>query len=134
MSTPIYFLICTQPFNQKLQCPHYFLYFICTRPFDQKLGSSLINFFHLHTTILPNYRVLFHLFFLHCPTIRPKIRVFVDIFLYLHTTIWQKYMIFFFLFILPLCTTIRPKIRVLINLIFLFVHDHSAKVRGHSYS
>ena len=69
-NTPIYFLICTQPFNQKLQCPHYFLYFICTRPFDQKLGSSLINFFHLHTTILPNYRVLFHLFFLHCPTIR----------------------------------------------------------------
>ena len=29
--------------------------------------------------------------------------------------------------------TIRPKIRVLINLIFLFVHDHSTKVRSHSY-
>ena len=33
-----------------------------------------------------------------------------------------------------MCTTIRPKVRVLINLIFLFVHDHSTKVRGHSYS
>ena len=31
-------------------------------------------------------------------------------------------------------TTIRPKIRVLINLIFLFAHNHSTKVRGHSYS
>ena len=45
----------------------------------------------------------------------------------------QKYMIFFYLFSL-LCTTIRPKIRVLIDLFFLFVHDHSTKVRGHSYS
>ena len=30
-------------------------------------------------------------------------------------------------------TTIRPKIRVLIN-VFLFVHDHSTKVRCHFYS
>ena len=33
-----------------------------------------------------------------------------------------------------LCTTIRPKIRVLINLFISFLHDHSTKVRGHSYS
>ena len=33
-----------------------------------------------------------------------------------------------------MCTTIRPNVRVFINLIFLFAHDHSTKVRGHSYS
>ena len=70
---------------------------MCTRPFDQKLGSSLIYFFFLHTTIRPNYMVLFHLFFLQC-------------------------------------TTVRSKIRVLINLFSILVHDHSTKVRGHSYS
>ena len=70
---------------------------MCTRPFDQKLESSLIYFFYLHTTIRPNYMVLFHLFFLQC-------------------------------------TTIRSKIRVLINLFSILVHDHSTKVRGHSYS
>ena len=31
-------------------------------------------------------------------------------------------------------TTISPKVRVLINLIYLFAHDHSTKVRGLSYS
>ena len=36
--------------------------------------------------------------------------------------------------ILSLCMTIRAKIRVLINSFFLFVHVHSTKVRGHSYS
>ena len=52
---------------------------ICTGPFNhQRLGSSLIQFFCLYTTI-------------------------------------------------------RPEIRVLINL-FLFVHNHSTKVRSHSYS
>ena len=30
-------------------------------------------------------------------------------------------------------TTIRRKIKALINLIFFLVHDHSTKVRGHSY-
>ena len=49
---------------------------------------------------------LFHLYFLLCTTIPPKIRVFIDIFLSLHTTI-------------------RPKSRVLINLLLLFIHNHS---------
>ena len=70
---------------------------MCTRTFDQKLGSSLIYFLYLHTTIRPSYMVLFHLFFVQC-------------------------------------TTIRSKIRVLFNLFFILVHDHSTKVRGHSYS
>ena len=30
--------------------------------------------------------------------------------------------------------TIRPKFKDLINFIFIFAHDHSTKVRGHSYS
>ena len=64
--------------------------------------------------------ILFHLFFLLCATIRPKIRVFIDIFLlFAHdTTIRQIYMIFFVSFIFSLCTTIRSKIWVLINLLF----------------
>ena len=71
---------------------------MCTQPFNQKLGSSLMFFFfYLHTTIQPNYMVLFHLFFLQC-------------------------------------TTIQSKIGVLINLFFVLVHDHSTRVRGHSYS
>ena len=37
-------------------------------------------------------------------------------------------MIFFLSFILSLCTTIQPKNSVLINLLFLFVHDHSANL------
>ena len=83
--------------STKNQGPHQFISFMCTRPFDQKLGSSLIYFFYFHTTIRPNYMVLFHLFFVQC-------------------------------------TIIRSKIRVLVNLFFILVHDHSTKVRGHSYS
>ena len=74
---------------------------------------SLI-FFYLHTTIRPNYMVLFHLFFLQC------------------TTIYGYFGIEFINFTFK--GKLRPKIRVLINLFFLFVHDHSTKVRGHSYS
>ena len=75
-----------------------FIYsFVCTQPFDQKLGSSLIYFFYLHTTIRQKYIVLFHSFSLSA---RP----------------------------------FDQKLRVLINLFRLFVHDHSTKIRGHSYS
>ena len=52
--------------------------------------------------------VFFHLFSLLCTTIRPKIKVRIDLFLYMYTTT-------------------RPKVRVLINLFILFVHDHSTK-------
>ena len=52
---------------------------------------------------------------------------------YLHTTIRLKYMVLFHL-LFRLCTIIRPKIRVLIDLFLLFVHSHSTKSRGHSYS
>ena len=51
------------------------------RPFDQNLGSPLIYFFYLHTTIRLKYMVLFHLIFLLCMTIQPKIRVLIDLFL-----------------------------------------------------
>ena len=50
-------------------------------PYDQKLGSQLIYFFYMHTTIRQKYMVLFHLIFLLCTTIRPKIRVHTDLFL-----------------------------------------------------
>ena len=42
-----------------------FIYsFFCARSFNQKLGSSLIYFFYLYTTIHPNIRVLLNLLFL----------------------------------------------------------------------
>ena len=92
-------------------------FFICTRPYDQKFVSSLIYLFYLYTTI------------------RPKIRVLIVFFLFAHGHSTKLYNLFSFIyFILPLLTTIRPKIRVIINLFFSFVHDHSTKVRGHSYS
>ena len=59
--------------------------------------------------------VLFHLTFLLCTTIRPKIRVAIDLFLFCahdHST----------------------KIYGLLSFFFLFVHNHSTKVRSHSYS
>ena len=67
------------------------------RPLDQKLGFSLI-YFYLRTTIRPNYRVLFHLFFVKCTTIRLKIRFHIDLFFYLHTTIRPNYGALFHLF------------------------------------
>ena len=114
-----------------LMCPHNKKKLIYAQPFDQKLGSWFIYFFYLHKTIRQIYMILFHLFFLLCTTIRPKIRVFIDIFLlFAHdTTIRQIYMIFFVSFIFSLCTTIRSKIWVLINLLLLFVHNHSTMFR-----
>ena len=115
------------------------------KPFDQNLGSPLIYFFYMHTTIRQKCMILFHLIFLLCTTIRPKIRSTLIYFSYLHTTIQQKYMVLFHLFFL-LCSTIRlkikvhtdlflyttiqPKVRVLINLFILFVHDHSTENQG----
>ena len=87
-----------------------FIYsFFCARPFDQKLGSSLIYFVHFYTTIRAKYMVLFHLFFLLCTIIRPKVKLLIDLFLSLHTTIRPKYMVLFHLFFL-LYTTIDQKI------------------------
>ena len=95
--------------------------------------SILIYFFYLHTTIRQKYMMLFHFILSFCTTIRPKIKVLIDLCILVahnHSTkIYDR-----FSFILSLCTTIRPKIRVFYNLFFLFMHDHSTKVRGHSYS
>ena len=90
----------------------------------------MIYFFHLHTTIRLNYRVLFHLFysFFSARPFDQKLGSSLIYFFRLHTTIRQKYLTFFLSFIHSLCTTIRPKNRVLINLLFLFVHDHSTKL------
>ena len=57
------------------------LIFLLSKPFDEKLGSPLIYFFYLHTTIRKKYMVLFHLIFLLCTTIPPKIRLLIDLFL-----------------------------------------------------
>ena len=60
-------------------------------PFDQTLGSTMIYFSYLHTSIQQQYMVLFQLFFLLC------------------TTIWQKYMVFLLFFLW--CTTIGAEIK-----------------------
>ena len=65
----------------------------------------------------PIYRVLFHLLFLQCTTIRPKIRVFIDIYLsFAHDHSTKIYDLLSF--ILSLYTTIRPKTSVVIDLFF----------------
>ena len=79
---------------------------MCTRPFDQIIWSSFIYSFLVHATIRPKIRVLIDLFLLYCTTLRPSIRV----------------------AILSLCTTIRPKIRVFIDVFLLFAHNHSTKI------
>ena len=99
------------------------------RPFNQNLGSPLIYLFYMHATIRQKYMVFFHLIFLFCTTIRPKIRVVIDLFFYVHATIRPKYMFLFHLFFL-LSTTVRPKITVHIDLFLLFVHDYSTKIYG----
>ena len=124
-----------------LQPEHY------AQPFDQALGSLLIYLFYMHATIRQKYMVFFHLIFLFCTTIRPKIRVLIDLFFYAHATIRPKYMVLFHLFFLLnttirpkikihtdfflyMYTSIRPKVRVFINLFILFVYDHSTKNQG----
>ena len=89
----------------------------------------LTDLFYMHATIRQKYMVFFHLIFLFCTTIRPKIRVVIDLFFYVHATIRPKYMFLFHLFFL-LSTTVRPKITVHIDLFLLFVHDYSAKIYG----
>ena len=106
-----------------LQPEHY------AQPFDQALGSLLIYLFYMHATIRQKYMVFFHLIFLFCTTIRPKIRVVIDLFFYVHATIRPKYMFLFHLCFL-LSTTVRPKITVHIDLFLLFVHDYSTKIYG----
>ena len=123
-----------------LQPKHY------ARPFDQNLGSSLIYLFYMHATIRQKYMVFFHLIFLFCTTIRPKIRVLIGLFFYVHATIRPKYMVLLHLFFLLnitigpkikihtdffyLFTTIRQKYMVLIDLFFLWARDHSTKIDG----
>ena len=113
--------------RQKYMVLFHLFFLLCTT-----IRQKYMVFFHLSlflcTTIWPKIKVHTDLFLYMYTTIRPKINVHIDSFFYLHTAIRQKYMIFFLSFILSLCTTIRPKNRVLINLLFLFVHKHSAKL------
>ena len=62
-----------------------FYSFSSAQPFDQKLGSSLIYFFHSHTTIWQKYMIFFLSLILSlCMTIRPKNRVLINFFLFVH--------------------------------------------------
>ena len=76
--------------STKTQGTHWFISFICTRTFDK------------------NFLVPFHLFFLLCTTIRPKIRVLIDLFL---------------LFVRDHSTEIYDPLSFILSL----VHDYSTK-------
>ena len=89
----------------------------------------MIYFFYVRTTIRLKYMVLFHLIFLLCTTIRPRLRVFTDLFLlfaHYHSSKMYCPLSFIFSFVYNHST----KIRVLIDLFLLFVHDHSTKLYG----
>ena len=112
-----------------------FIYsFFSARAFNQILGSTLIYFL---ICTRPFNKITMSSFICYFFSVRPfdqKLWSSLIYIFHLHTIIRQKYMTFFLSFILSFCTTIRPKVSVLIKLFFLFVHDHSTKVRGHSYS
>ena len=80
----------------------------CGWPFNQTLGSTMIYFSYLHTTIQQQYMVLFQLFFPLC------------------TTIWQKYMVFL-LFSLW-CTTIGAEIKSTLICFFICAQPFDQKL------
>ena len=84
--------------------------------YDHSTKIKVLNDLFLllvHDHLTSQVMVLFHLFFLLCRTILPKV---------------GSLLIYFYLYM-----TIRPKIRVLINfLLLLFIHNHSTKVRSHT--
>ena len=94
--------------------------------------------------------VLFHLFFLLCSIIRPRLRILTDLFLLFADDHSKKYIVLFHLFsfiyyffsarlfdqklgsslvyLFYLYTTTWSKIRVLIDLFLLFAHNLSTKI------
>ena len=52
------------PFDKIIWSSFFHLFFLCARPFKQKLGSSLIYFFYLYTTIRPKLGVTLTLKFI----------------------------------------------------------------------
>ena len=63
-----------------------------------------------------------------CTTIRPKIRVPINLIFFICTRPFDLRLGSSLIWFFYLYTTIRPKIRDLINLTFLFVHSHSTKI------
>ena len=87
-----------------------------TRPLDRNMWLSYIYCFFLCTTIRPRFRLLTYLIFLYAHNHLIKIcspLQFIISFEYDHLT---------------------NVIRVFIYIFISFVHDHSAKIKGHSYS
>ena len=82
----IYSFFSARPFDLKLGSSLIY-FFICTRPFDQKLGSLLIYFFYLHTTIRPNYMILFHYSFFNARPFDQKLGSTLIYVFHLYTTV-----------------------------------------------
>ena len=91
----------------------------------------MIYFFFLHMTIRQKHMIFLHLFFLCARPFDQQLGSSMIYFFYLHTTIPQKYMIVFHLFF-PCAQPFDYQLGS--SLSFLFVHGHSTKVKGHSYS
>ena len=94
--------------HSKIYGPLSFKPLFCGWTFDQTLGSTMIYFSYLHTSIQQQYMVLFQLFFLLC------------------TTIWQKYMVFL-LFSLW-CTTIGAEIKSTLICFFICAQPFDQKL------
>ena len=71
--------------------------------------------------------VLFHLIFLLCTTIRPKIRLLINLFL-LCVLDYSTEIYGLLSFVLSFVHNHSIKARVLTDLFLLFAHDHSTKI------
>ena len=100
------FLVFAQDHSTKIYGPLLFIRYF-TRPFNQKLRSSLIFFFHEHTTIRPKYVVFLYFLVLFCGAIRPNLGYSLNFFLHAHNHFIKS------------CN--------LLPLIITFVHEHSTK-------
>ena len=74
------FLLCAHDHSTEIYGPLPFT-LSCARPFHRDLESKLIYIFYLYTTIRQKYMFLFHLFFLFCWVIQPKISSLTDLYL-----------------------------------------------------
>ena len=103
------FLLCTS------KCPHWFIYFIFTPPFDQNVESSLI-FFIWKRPFYQNLWFFFIYFFFCARPFDQKLgsHWFIS---FIWTQLFDQNLWFLFIFIY-----------------FSVVHDHSTKIRCHSYS
>ena len=85
MGSTLIFFICTRPFDQFIGSSFiYFIYSLVDNHSTKKM-SSLIYFFHLHTTIWQTFKNFLSFIISLCTTIQSKNRVLINfLFLFVH--------------------------------------------------